>query len=90
MRTAIIVLLAAFGIQLSAHAQCGSRGGPGYRDQADNCVGWASIGRICCYPPTLRCKPEQIRPGADEAAKAGVEVDRLKRKAHGELASTCP
>jgi hypothetical protein len=33
MRAAIIIL-ALLAVQVPAHAQCGSRGGPGYRDLA--------------------------------------------------------
>ena len=80
---ALVGLLVTINLALAADG-CGSRGGPGYRGPSGDCVGWASIGRICGYPPTTRCTPEHVAPGADEAANLGARIDRLKRRAHHE------
>jgi len=34
-----------------AFAECGDRGGPGYRGPRGRCVGWADIGKTCGNPP---------------------------------------
>ena len=46
---------------------CGCKGGPGYRDQAHNCVSYANIIQKCGPPPHLACDAEcaPVRPGCD-------------------------
>jgi hypothetical protein len=46
---------------------CGCKGGPGYRDQAHNCVGYANIIQKCGPPPHLACAAEcaPVREGCD-------------------------
>jgi hypothetical protein len=52
-----------------ALALCGTRGGPGYRSNANGrCVGWSDIGKTCGNPPTERCTAEQAHPDAEEAS----------------------
>ncbi len=38
--------------------QCGCKGGPGYRGQDKQCVGWDTIGK-CGSPPSKNCKAER-------------------------------
>jgi hypothetical protein len=61
-----------------ASATCGERGGPGYRGPNGQCVGWASIGKICGDPPTTRCLPEMANPNAPDAAKHGKAIEALR------------
>jgi hypothetical protein len=42
----------------AAKRGCGSRGGPGYRDQKGKCVGWDELDRVCGRPPETRCTKE--------------------------------
>lgn len=46
---------------------CGCKGGPGYRDQAHNCVSYANIIQKCGPPPHLACDAEcaPVRAGCD-------------------------
>ena len=60
---------------------CGCKGGPGYRAPNGRCVGWADIGRTCGSPPTLRCTPEGVAPGADAAAMHGLKAIEAKQPA---------
>lgn len=78
MRTGAIAIVVLLSAQASALALCGTRGGPGYRGPNGQCVSWVGIGRICGYPPTTRCTPEEPNPGADRAAKLGVEIQKLR------------
>ncbi len=55
-------------------ADCGARGGPGYRSPAGRCVGWADIGRTCGNPPTTRCTAEKVAVGSDVAADHGQKA----------------
>jgi hypothetical protein len=52
-------------------ADCGTRGGPGYRGLSGRCVGWADIGRTCENPPTTKCTAENVAADADIAADHG-------------------
>ena len=63
----------------SAHATCGTRGGPGFRAPDGRCVGWNDIGRTCGSPPTQRCTAEATNAGAEDAAKQGVEALQTKK-----------
>ena len=81
MRIAAIAISLLLGGQVSAHATCGTRGGPGYRGPDGQCVGWASIGKICGSPPTTRCAPEMTRTGANKAAEFGDEIQKLRGRA---------
>lgn len=74
---AIIAFLAIIQ-QAEACEGCGCRGGPGYRGPNGRCVSWAQIGRICGSPPTSRCVAEGPNAGADEAARQGQTIQRLK------------
>jgi hypothetical protein len=67
-----VTVLVASSIVGNALADCGSRGGPGYRGPNGRCVGWADIGRTCGSPPTTRCTAEGAAIGAEEAAAAGA------------------
>jgi hypothetical protein len=63
---------------------CGCKGGPGYRDQAGHCVGYADIIQKCGPPPHHLCKAEcaPLREGCghgrvwlkDLAARSGLTV----------------
>ena len=64
-------------------AECGERGGPGYRGPNGKCVGWAEMGRVCGSPPETRCKPEAVAPNAPEAAGHGVKIEELHKPATG-------
>lgn len=63
-----------------AQAKCGTRGGPGYRHIASNqCVSWKDVGSRCGDPiDRARCAAEKVAPGADDAAKRGIEIEKLK------------
>lgn len=63
-----------------ALADCGDRGGPGYRGPNGKCVGWAEMARICGSPPTTKCKAESVAPGSDDAAGHGAEIEKLRSK----------
>lgn len=71
--------LAALAIPLQASADCGSRGGPGYRGPDGKCVGWANIGRVYGNPPSTNCTPEIAHQNAPEAAAHGAEIESLGR-----------
>ena len=51
-----------FAIVDQASAQCGSRGGPGYRGPDGRCVGWRDLNRVCGVPPETRCTAENASP----------------------------
>jgi hypothetical protein len=74
----IVTLLCLAG---PATAECGERGGPGYRGPNGKCVGWAEMGRVCCSPPETRCKPEAVAPNAAEAAGHGAKIEDLRKPA---------
>jgi hypothetical protein len=40
-----------------ALADCGDRGGPGYRAPDGHCVGWAELRRICGNPLNGQMRP---------------------------------
>lgn len=62
-----------------AAAECGERGGPGYRGPNGKCVGWAEMGRVCGNPPATRCRAEAVAPNADEAASHGAKIEELRQ-----------
>ncbi|GEC56691.1 hypothetical protein BEL01nite_57340 [Bradyrhizobium elkanii] len=74
--SAISLLLCVAG---PAAAECGERGGPGYRGPNGKCVGWAEIGRICGNPPATRCRPEAVAPHATDAAGHGAKIEELRQ-----------
>jgi hypothetical protein len=78
MRTAFNILAIILSTQVSANAECGDRGGPGYRAPNGRCVGWLDIGKTCGSPPTTRCTAERTRLGADRAAKLGAKIEELR------------
>jgi hypothetical protein len=82
LRTLIAAGTVLSVIVTSAHATCGTRGGPGYRGPDGKCVGWATLGRVCGNPPTTRCTAEQTNPSAPDAAQRGLEIDKMKERAH--------
>jgi hypothetical protein len=84
MRLSVIfvVLVVALAAVQPAQAKCGTRGGPGYRNQAGNCVGWESLARQCGKPPTTRCIPEDVAEGADDAIDKGIDIQSLKERSH--------
>jgi hypothetical protein len=71
-------ILAVLVISSPASAECGSRGGPGYRGPDGKCVGWANIGKVCGNPPTTNCRAEIAHPNAPEAADHGVAIEALR------------
>jgi hypothetical protein len=71
-------VLAALVISSPAIAECGSRGGPGYRGPDGKCVGWANIGKVCGNPPTTNCTPEMAHPNAPGAADHGAAIEALR------------
>src|SRR4051794_35332085 len=74
LMTAFIVFsIGSFHTEM-ALADCGARGGPGYRSAAGRCVGWADIGRTCGNPPTTRCTAERVATGAEVAADHGQKA----------------
>ena len=82
MRTAAISFLMLIAAQATAHATCGTHGGPGYRGPDGKCMGWAELGRVCGCPPSTKCTAEQAHPDAEKAACMGKGIDKMKRKAH--------
>jgi hypothetical protein len=64
-----------------ALADCGDRGGPGYRGPNDKCVSWAELGRVCGNPPTPKCRAENIAAGSQEAADHGAKIQTLRSSA---------
>lgn len=80
MRTLIIAGSLICAMATAAHATCGTRGGPGFRDQNGRCVGWDALGRICGSPPTTRCTAELKSDGADEAADFGARAMEAKNE----------
>lgn len=83
-RSTTAPLLAATAISLClaepAAAECGERGGPGYRGPNGKCVGWAEMGRICGTPPDTRCRAEAVAPNAAEAAGHGAKIEELRQQ----------
>jgi hypothetical protein len=82
------ILIFAFLISLtgSAFADCGDKGGPGYRAANGRCVGWSDIGKTCGSPPSTRCTAENTANGAQGAADLGQkawEAGKDARKAAG-------
>lgn len=69
----VSILLVGFFLAAPADAEtcdwCGCKGGPGYRNAAGHCVGWAKL-KSCGVPPTTRCAYEGnlIAPAAAGAA----------------------
>jgi hypothetical protein len=66
----VFVVLAA----KPALAECGDKGGPGYRAPSGRCVGWADIGKTCGNPPSTRCTAENTARGAEAAADLGQKA----------------
>jgi hypothetical protein len=73
-----VAALAALALPFHASAECGERGGPGYRGPNGQCVGWANIGKICGSPPTTHCTPERANPNALPASEHGQEIEKLR------------
>lgn len=65
-----------------AFSGCGDRGGPGYRNQAGKCVGWAALAQQCGNPPTTKCTAERPAEGAESAAVKGAEIRSLMDAVH--------
>ena len=80
MRARIIAVALLCIVASSARATCGTRGGPGFRDQNGHCVGWDALGRICGNPPTTHCTAELKSEGADDAANFGVKANEARNK----------
>jgi hypothetical protein len=57
-----------------ALADCGDKGGPGYRAANGRCVGWSDIGKTCGNPPTTKCSPEKTSAAADVAAEHSLKA----------------
>jgi hypothetical protein len=73
-RTAVVCFTIALFQTDIASAECGDRGGPGYRGPSGRCVGWADIGRTCGSPPTTRCTAERVSTGSEVAAEHGQKA----------------
>jgi len=58
-----------------ALADCGDRGGPGYRAPDGHCVGWAELRRICGNPPATKCNPERPESLRKQGQGSGIIVD---------------
>jgi hypothetical protein len=64
----LIVLLIAVSAPAAACKGCGCRGGPGWRDAAGECVGWARMKKACGDPPdSARCTNEGANNGESDA-----------------------
>ena len=72
MKLLIFVLVVLFA--KPALAECGDKGGPGYRAPSGRCVGWADIGKTCGNPPSTRCTAEHTATGAEVAADLGQKA----------------
>lgn len=70
----LLALLIISLASTSVLAECGDKGGPGYRGPIGKCVGWAELGRTCGNPPTTRCQPEKVATGSTEAANHGMKA----------------
>lgn len=71
-RSLILAVLLALMTTSYAHAQCGTRGGPGYRGPNGQCIGWERFAKTCGTPPETRCSREC--PGGVCGEAEGEEV----------------
>ncbi len=81
-------LLHAIAPELAGHGSCstfcrgcGCKGGPGYRDQAKHCVGYAELLRKCGPPPHAGCVAE-CAPLAKDCGQGRVWLKTVAAK-HG-------
>jgi hypothetical protein len=81
MNRSTAIALVALALPSQALADCGDRGGPGYRGPAGKCVSWAEIGRVCGSPPETKCRAENTAAGSQEAADHGAKIQGLKASA---------
>jgi len=62
-----VVIAAALLLIVSADAAgaatqgCASRGGPGWRNEKGQCVGWDALPGQCGFPPEKRCSFEGLQ-----------------------------
>src|ERR1700751_3602790 len=73
-RTAVVCFTIALFQTDIASAECGDRGGPGYRGPSGRCVGWADIGRTCGSPPTTKGTAKNVASGSAPAAEYGQKA----------------
>lgn len=67
LRSAAIFCICILCNLPAAHAICGEKGGPGYRDGNGKCVGWDNFKSACGVPPETRCKAEAVNTRPEEA-----------------------
>jgi hypothetical protein len=82
LRNALLIGFVLVASSTLAMAECGTRGGPGYRGPDGQCLSWQALGAKCGSPPTTNCTPERVAPGADGGAKDGMDIQNLKNRAH--------
>jgi hypothetical protein len=82
LRNALLIGCALVASSSLAEATCGTQGGPGYRGPDGQCVSWKDLGAKCGSPPSTRCTPEKVAPGADDAARGGKDIQEWKNRAH--------
>jgi hypothetical protein len=90
MKLSVMLVVAALTLAAvqPAQAKCGTRGGPGYRNQAGNCVSWEALARQCGNPPTTKCSAEQVDTGAADAAAYGTTIRSLMGRSREHKPST--
>lgn len=71
----LCALLIASMMSTAAHAECGDRGGPGYRGPDGKCVGWAQFRRVCGAPPEKHCTAENVQTRDGGKAKASDDAE---------------
>jgi hypothetical protein len=81
MRTSLIFALSVMCCQ-PALAECGTNGGPGYRNSSGKCVGWEALARQCGNPPTTKCTAEHVNTGSADAAASGAAIRTLMDRSH--------
>jgi len=75
-----IVLATALAlVPAIANAECGDRGGPGYRGPDGRCQSWRDVGRNC---GSGACTPEQVNPNAPAAIQRGLDIKRYQDEGH--------
>jgi hypothetical protein len=76
MRLLVLVVLLAIFYSFPASAECGDRGGPGYRLNSDQqCLKWLDLAKgVCGCPPTTACTGEHLHAGAEKVAKLRCKI----------------
>jgi hypothetical protein len=80
MRSLILIASLMIASTTFGNAECGDRGGPGYRNpNTGKCESWRDLGHNCGYPPTKGCTAENPAPASDDAARKGKEIEGLRK-----------